>query len=51
MNEGDSYIECDEGESQNCSDQIPKNEWTWDDHKTYFNETGYICIKGNGSKI
>jgi hypothetical protein len=34
------YIECDNLESTNCSDSVPKANWTWGDHY-YFNN--HLC--------
>ena len=50
MLETDTYVECDVGESLNCSDSVPQSEWTWLDHE-YFPLEGSdgVCMKGNGS--
>lgn len=60
MLEGDTYIECDAGESMNCSDSVFPNDFAVLEIKTqhyvdkhgngehwYFNKTG-TCVKGNG---
>uniref|UniRef100_A0A914DWM3 Fungal lipase-like domain-containing protein n=1 Tax=Acrobeloides nanus TaxID=290746 RepID=A0A914DWM3_9BILA len=38
MHETDPWVECDAEESQNCSDSVPKSEWTKLDH-VYFEHT------------
>uniref|UniRef100_A0A914DCN8 Fungal lipase-like domain-containing protein n=1 Tax=Acrobeloides nanus TaxID=290746 RepID=A0A914DCN8_9BILA len=41
MRDGDPYIECDTGESLNCSAQIQPSQYIPGNHATYFNITGY----------
>uniref|UniRef100_A0A7E4W2K3 Lipase_3 domain-containing protein n=1 Tax=Panagrellus redivivus TaxID=6233 RepID=A0A7E4W2K3_PANRE len=41
---GDDYKECDAQESPDCSNSVPKEEWTWGDHDDYF-EGGDPCAK------
>ena len=43
MEIGDPYIECAEEESPNCTNSVPSNLWTWDDHLTTF--TGLDAYK------
>jgi hypothetical protein len=46
MLEGSPYIECDAGESLNCSDSVHPDHFMGDEH-WHFNNTGY-CKRGNG---
>uniref|UniRef100_A0A7E4W356 Lipase_3 domain-containing protein n=1 Tax=Panagrellus redivivus TaxID=6233 RepID=A0A7E4W356_PANRE len=41
---GDDYKECDAQESPDCSNSVPKKDWTWNDHGSYF-EGGDSCKK------
>lgn len=36
MKFGDPYLECDAEESPNCTNSVPENERTWDDHLNTF---------------
>ena len=42
MSVGDSFQECDDFESPNCSNSVPQSSWTWNDHGNYFE--GKICL-------
>ena len=39
---GDPYVECDAEESPNCSNSVPVNLLTWNDHGSYF-QGGDVC--------
>lgn len=47
MTDTDTYVECDEPESETCADSIKKGNWTWADH-WYFGAYG-TCQKTRSS--